>query len=188
MTNGGVAHIGIGEAKGDDKALEAVQQAVESPLLETSIKGAENVIINISGDISLMDANDAASYVQDITGEEANIIFGAMYDDSEVDTCRITVIATGLIEEDAAPRAKRETRQSAAPQPRNNNAFGRAPQAQPAPQPYFGQQDYNTTQTYTPQPEPVFDPSHYKLQQPTVQGSVPKKDIQIPDFLKNRNR
>lgn len=193
MTNGGVAHIGIGEAKGDDKALEAVQQAVESPLLETSIKGAENVIINISGDISLMDANDAASYVQDITGEEANIIFGAMYDDSEVDTCRITVIATGLIEEDAAPRAKRETRQSAAPQQRNtyqqnnNNAFGRAPQAQPA-QPYFGQQDYNTTQTYTPQPEPVFDPNPYKLQQPTVQGSVPKKDIQIPDFLKNRNR
>ncbi len=192
MTNGGVAHIGIGEAKGDDKALEAVQQAVESPLLETSIKGAENVIINISGDISLMDANDAASYVQDITGEEANIIFGAMYDDSEVDTCRITVIATGLIEEDAAPRAKRETRQNAAPQPRNsyqqNNAFGRAPQAQPAAQPYFGQQDYNTTQAYTPQPEPVFDPAAFKLQQPTVQGSVPKKDIQIPDFLKNRNR
>ena len=96
MTNGGIAHIGIGENKGDDKAMTAVQQAVESPLLETSIKGAANVIINIRGDISLMDANDAASHVQEIVGEEANIIFGAMYDDTEVDTCKITVIATGL--------------------------------------------------------------------------------------------
>ena len=67
MTNGGIAHIGIGESKGDDKALEAVQQAVQSPLLETSIQGAKNVIINIRGDISLMDANDAASYVQPMT-------------------------------------------------------------------------------------------------------------------------
>ena len=86
MTDGGIAHIGIGAAKGDDKALEAVQQAVESPLLETSIQGAKNVIINIRGDISLMDANDAASYVQQMVGDEANIIFGAMYDDSDVDS------------------------------------------------------------------------------------------------------
>ena len=67
-----------------------------SPLLETTIKGATHVIINISGDISLMDANDAASYVQELTGEDANIIFGAMYDDSVADYARITVIATGL--------------------------------------------------------------------------------------------
>ena len=108
MTNGGIAHIGIGEAKGDDKALEAVQQAVESPLLETSISGAKNVIINIRGDISLMDANDAASYVQQMVGDEANIIFGAMYDDTDVDTCRITVIATGLADTDK--KAKEEIR------------------------------------------------------------------------------
>ena len=86
MTDKGIAHIGIGEAKGDDKALEAVQQAVSSPLLETTIEGASHVIINISGDISLMDANDAASYVQNLAGEDANIIFGAMYDDSVTDT------------------------------------------------------------------------------------------------------
>ncbi len=96
MTDKGIAHIGIGEAKGDDKALEAVQQAVSSPLLETTIQGASHVIINISGDISLMDANDAASYVQNLAGESANIIFGAMYDDTVTDSCRITVIATGL--------------------------------------------------------------------------------------------
>ena len=63
MKDKGIAHIGIGQAKGDDKALEAVKQAVASPLLETTIEGASHVIINISGDISLMDANDAASYV-----------------------------------------------------------------------------------------------------------------------------
>ena len=85
MTDKGIAHIGIGEARGDDKAMEAVQQAVSSPLLETTIKGATHVIINISGDISLMDANDAASYVQELTGEDTNIIFGAMYDDSVAD-------------------------------------------------------------------------------------------------------
>ena len=96
MTDKGIAHIGIGEARGDDKAMEAVQQAVSSPLLETTIKGATHVIINISGDISLMDANDAASYVQELTGEDANIIFGAMYDDSVADYARITVIATGI--------------------------------------------------------------------------------------------
>ena len=96
MTDKGIAHIGIGEARGDDKAMEAVQQAVSSPLLETTIKGATHVIINISGDISLMDANDAASYVQELTGEEANIIFGAMYDESVTDQATITVIATGL--------------------------------------------------------------------------------------------
>ena len=73
-----------------------LQQAVSSPLLETTIKGATHVIINISGDISLMDANDAASYVQELTGEDSNIIFGAMYDDSVADYARITVIATGL--------------------------------------------------------------------------------------------
>ncbi len=96
MQDKGVAHIGIGFAKGDDKALEAVKQAVASPLLETTISGASHVIINVSGDITLMDANDAVSYVQDLSGDTANIIFGAMYDDRMSDACTITVIATGL--------------------------------------------------------------------------------------------
>ena len=96
MTDKGIAHIGIGQGKGDDKALEAVKQAVASPLLETTIAGASHVIINISGDITLMDASDAAEYVQDLAGEDANIIFGAMYDDSKSDEATITVIATGL--------------------------------------------------------------------------------------------
>ena len=96
MKDKGMAHIGIGSAKGDDKAIEAVKLAVASPLLETTISGASHVIINISGDISLMDANDAASYVQELAGDDANIIFGAKYDETMVDEATITVIATGL--------------------------------------------------------------------------------------------
>lgn len=96
MKDKGIAHIGIGEGRGDDKALEAVKQAVASPLLETTIQGASHVIINISGDITLMDASDAADYVQELAGENANIIFGAMYDDTRSDEATITVIATGL--------------------------------------------------------------------------------------------
>ena len=100
MRDKGLAHIGIGYATGDDKALEAVKIAVESPLLETKINGATHVIINISGDISLMDANDAASYVQELAGEEANIIFGAKYDETMDDAVSISVMATGLGEDD----------------------------------------------------------------------------------------
>ena len=91
-----VAHIGIGTATGDDKAIEAVKQAVASPLLETTIEGASHVIINISGDIGLVEANDAASYIQELAGDNANIIFGAVYDESATDSCTITVIATGI--------------------------------------------------------------------------------------------
>ena len=98
MTDKGIAHIGIGQGRGDDKALEAVKQAVSSPLLETTIAGASHVIINVSGDISLIDANEAASYVQEQVGEEANVIFGAMYDAGNSDEVSITVIATGLQE------------------------------------------------------------------------------------------
>ncbi len=96
MKDKGIAHIGIGEGKGDDKASEAVKMAVESPLLETTISGATHVIINVSGDITLADASDAASYVQELAGDDVNIIFGAMYDAGKTDSCTVTVIATGL--------------------------------------------------------------------------------------------
>ena len=83
------------------RLLEAVKQAVSSPLLETTIEGASHVIINISGDISLIEANEAASYVQELAGDDANIIFGAMYDENAQDEASITVIATGLDEHNA---------------------------------------------------------------------------------------
>ena len=96
MKDKGVAHIGIGLGVGDDKCIDAVKQAITSPLLETTIQGASHVIINISGDISLVEANEAATLVQELAGDSANIIFGAMFDDVNPDTATITVIATGL--------------------------------------------------------------------------------------------
>ena len=106
MSDKGIAHIGIGNATGDDKAIEAVKMAVASPLLETTIEGASHVIINVSGDIGLMEASEAADYIQELAGETANIIFGAKYDDSMPDQVTITVIATGLDEEVVPSPAK----------------------------------------------------------------------------------
>ncbi len=168
MTDKGIAHIGIGESKGDDKALEAVQQAVSSPLLETTIEGATHVIINISGDISLMDANDAASYVQNLAGEDANIIFGAMYDDSLTDTCKITVIATGLDDSTAKQASVSASRKASENKQKTNSNPG------------FKMPSLNMPNSGTSsQPRPASG---------QVTSNVPKKDIQIPDFLKNRSR
>lgn len=98
MQDKGIAHLGIGMASGDDKAVEAVKLAVNSPLLETTIQGASDLIVNISGDISLYDAYDAVEYVRDITGDEVNLIMGARDDAREADTCTVTVFATGIDE------------------------------------------------------------------------------------------
>ena len=169
MTDKGIAHIGIGEARGDDKAMEAVQQAVSSPLLETTIKGATHVIINISGDISLMDANDAASYVQELTGEDANIIFGAMYDDSVADYARITVIATGLTDNNLqnTPFGNRAS----------NSVFGNTKKTS---QPQTSSMNLNMPSFSLP----TMNSTQFGTKTPT--STVQKKDIQIPDFLKNR--
>ncbi|MBE5934324.1 MAG: cell division protein FtsZ [Lachnospiraceae bacterium] len=109
MKDKGIAHIGIGIGHGDEKCVDAVREAITSPLLETTIQGATHVIINVSGDISLIEANDAATYVQELAGEGANIIFGAMYDDSVQDVATITVIATGLEEGAGQIDAHRQT-------------------------------------------------------------------------------
>ena len=180
MTDKGIAHIGIGEARGDDKAMEAVQQAVSSPLLETTIKGATHVIINISGDISLMDANDAASYVQDLAGDDANIIFGAKFDESMTDEATITVIATGL-ENAAAPKSK------IMPDLRYGNTTN---VTRPVGTPGINRQAANLgasvqahTQTQTAAP------SFSGIQRPRQpESTVQPMDIKIPDFLKNSRK
>ena len=102
MREKGIAHVGIGTGTGDDKAMDAVKAAVASPLLETTISGATDIILNITGDISLIEAQEAADYVQDLVGEDVNIIFGAKYDPEMNDLCMITVIATGIDEKNAA--------------------------------------------------------------------------------------
>ena len=100
MKDKGIAHIGIGTGSGDDKCVEAVKEAISSPLLETTIEGASHVIINISGDVGLQEANDAAMYIGELTGENTNIIFGVMFPEAEDDSVKITVIATGLEDDD----------------------------------------------------------------------------------------
>ncbi len=174
MKDKGIAHIGIGQAKGDDKALEAVKQAVASPLLETTIQGASHVIINISGDISLMDANDAASYVQELAGDDANIIFGAMYDDTYADEASITVIATGLEDAGAAEKSSGRGRQSAPDYryPRQESHTGSVFSFQ-KPQ----------TQSNT-QPSAPAAPASQTSRLRAPESKVVEKDIQIPEFLR----
>ena len=96
MKDKGVAYVGIGKGKGEDRASDAVKMAVESPLLETSVKGASDLIINITGDLGAFDVMVASDYVKELTGDEVNIILGANYDVTEPDTCTVTVIATGI--------------------------------------------------------------------------------------------
>ena len=98
MRNQGLAHMGIGRSKGENRIIEAVRQAVSSPLLETTIEGAKSVILNVTGgkDLMLQEVSEAANLVQGIIDASANIIFGATIDDSMVDEVKITVIATGF--------------------------------------------------------------------------------------------
>lgn len=102
MLNQGMAHMGIGSASGENRAEDAAKQAIQSPLLETSIEGARGIIINITGgsDMGLHEANTAAELVQRSADPEANIIFGTVIDDSMGDEIQITVIATGFEKED----------------------------------------------------------------------------------------
>ena len=180
MKDKGIAHIGIGEGKGDDKAMEAVKMAVESPLLETTISGATHVIINISGDITLADASDAASYVQELAGDDVNIIFGAMYDESKSDSCTITVIATGL--EDKVNNAVQNRL--------GGGAAFRQPASHMTPSSLKGM-NIQSTAPATPgvqggqstrpvQPVPG-------IHKPTdIRSSVEEKSLKIPDFLQRK--
>ena len=106
MKDAGRAHMGVGSATGRDKAEQAAQAAVASPLLETSINGAMGVLINITGssDLGLDDVETAASIVQEAANPEANIIFGSAFDDSLEDEMRVTVIATGFDEKKPTTR------------------------------------------------------------------------------------
>ena len=96
MKDKGVAYVGIGIGRGEDKASDAAKMAIESPLLDTSVTGATDLIVNVTGDISGWDVQIAAESVKEVAGEEVNMIFGANYDVKEPDVCTVTVIATGI--------------------------------------------------------------------------------------------
>ncbi|ADH61178.1 cell division protein FtsZ [Thermoanaerobacter mathranii subsp. mathranii str. A3] len=98
MTNTGLAHMGIGIASGENKATEAAKQAIHSPLLETSIEGSRGILLNIAGgpNLTIFEVNEAANFIYEAADPDANIIFGAVIDESLEDQIRITVIATGF--------------------------------------------------------------------------------------------
>ncbi|BCK00184.1 cell division protein FtsZ [Anaerocolumna chitinilytica] len=180
MKDKGVAHIGIGVGKGDDKCISAVNQAITSPLLETTIQGASHVIINISGDISLIEANEAATMVQELAGETANIIFGAMYDETAPDYVTITVIATGL--EGAAGNVRAESKGPSflkQPMGRPEYKFG----SQNSVSPFEKAQSQVAAASTTPVSPYGSNLSHHSTRENNDAGS-----IKIPEFLqKNRN-
>ena len=161
MKDKGIAHIGIGNATGDDKAIDAMKIAVSSPLLETTIEGATNVLINIAGDVSLPEVHEAASYVQELAGEDANIIFGATYDENATDEVTITVIATG-VEDKNLEGVQAQSSKKASGAKAADFAY-RAP----------------VTKEFSAK-EPKFEESGFTIPKP--QKEV--KDISIPTFLK----
>lgn len=105
MKEQGLAHMGIGRGSGENRATEAAKQAIQSPLLETSIQGAKGVLLNITGgsDLGLFEVNEAAELVAEASDPDVNIIFGAVIDDSLSDEIRITVIATGFDQSSSKP-------------------------------------------------------------------------------------
>lgn len=111
MKGAGYAHMGIGVAKGEDRAEIAAKAAVESALLETTIDGATGVLINITGgaNLNLLETNAAAQLIEERVSDEATVIFGASIDESLDDEIRITVIATGLDGEAAGGTKKEES-------------------------------------------------------------------------------
>jgi len=169
MRDKGLAHIGIGTATGDDKCQEAMRIAISSPLLETTIDGASHVLVNISGDVSLIEANDAVEYVREMADPNANIIFGTAYRETSADEVTITVIATGVKDggKAAAPVEKKETKTISFP-----NLLG-------------GQR---------PKPAAAEEPADDGIKLPDFSSYTqqrPRRDeqtIKIPDFLKKPNR
>jgi cell division protein FtsZ len=161
MSGAGSALMGIGSARGDNRAVEAAEKAISSPLLEQSMDGARGVLLSIAGgsDLGLFEINDAAQLVTDAAHPDANIIFGAVIDDALGDEVRVTVIAAGF--DGGTPSYKpSEPARKVVAQPATSPAVPAstpAPATPPAP-----------PAATTPPPRRVlFD------------------DVDVPDFLKN---
>ncbi|MTV47565.1 cell division protein FtsZ [Heliobacillus mobilis] len=163
MTDTGSALMGVGVASGEHRAVDAVKKAISSPLLETSIEGAKGVLMNITGGVNLgmLEVNEAAEIVTEVADPEANIIFGAVIDESMEDEVRVTVIATGFDQRHVQPVPQPVTRVVSPGIP-----SGFAPSA-------------GTKEKFV-QPQPVATP------QPTMEVKpVPLvDDIDIPVFLR----
>ncbi len=209
MKDKGMAHIGIGVGKGDSRALEAVQMAISSPLLDTTIEGASHIIINLSGNVGLLDYQEASQYIEDLTGDDTNAFVGIVEDMTTDDQVVATIIATGLPSEEpvqnsvfpglsypgtgssaqnSAFRAATNRVQTARAQSVAATRPGVTPTPAPAPatpvQPQVNATPVQPT-TATAQPQGQFG----ALQRPAQPTSTVKEEnIKVPDFLKNTKK
>ena len=192
MRDKGVAHIGIGRASGDNKAVDAIKSAMDSPLLETTVSGATDIIVNFSGNIGIVEAYDAITYLTEVAGDSANIIFGTVDNDVMGEDVCITIIATGIEDSQAtAPSSvtiptSSNTRVNVQTRPSVS-----IPNAKPATPTYSGQ-PISTGSAGTPrpsfmnnQPKPAA-PSASSAVEPTPvkPANAGATGIKIPDFLK----
>ena len=173
MKDAGFAHMGVGRSSGKGKAEDAARMAVASPLMETSINGARGVLINITGsqEMGLEDVEAAATLVQEAAHPDANIIFGATFDDSLQDEIRVTVIATGF---DSAPTASFEAPKEAAAAPQVHVS---APKAEPAPA-------YSAPVTTSPAPSVQPSASEEIPVEPVVDGGESGDDDPFDSIFK----
>jgi cell division protein FtsZ len=202
MQGAGSALMGIGSARGEDRAVQAAELAISSPLLEASIDGAHGVLLSIQGgsDLGLFEINEAARLVQEAAHPEANIIFGAVIDDALGDEVRVTVIAAGF--DSGGPTQRHDDRalgqvMGRPQQAQQQRAASPAPQqAQPthpngASQPVSQQAHQLPTQQSTQQSTQQ-QPQHHApvsaaqpVQQPPRQVTFDEgDDLDVPDFLK----
>jgi cell division protein FtsZ len=184
MKDKGFAHFGIGMATGDDKCLEAVKIATTSPLLDTTIEGASDVILNFAGDVALADVNEAANYVKQLTGDDTNVIFGTTMSNAEDDTVTVTVIATGL-EDD--PLANGPVKAENPVHRTSGSGLGSAGNM-------TGGARYTGTQHSVRRPSTPRD-SYLRTSGEETQSSPaysrqeePEGGIKIPEFLRNHNK
>ena len=184
MKDKGIAHIGLGKSSGEEKAMEAMQMAMQSPLLETNVAGASDVLVNFSGDVGIIEVGEAIECLKEVTGPDTNIIFGTVDSGEEMDDeLSITIVATGL-EEPQQPRKKSSmlddyVKNTYSAQAQAASAQAAAPAATAAtPQPI-------QQQPVQQQPLPEMKPTE---QQTFVTPQVEQKNsgIKIPDFLLTR--
>ncbi|MDQ1145774.1 cell division protein FtsZ [Bacillus sp. SORGH_AS 510] len=177
MSNQGTALMGIGVAKGDGRAVEAAKKAISSPLLETSINGAQGILMNITGgtDLSLYEVQEAADLVASAADHELNMIFGSIINENLKNEIMITVIATGFT--DDIPVNKNVSTPSR--EGKSRPQFGTI---QPKQEPMVKEDPVlNQSQQWQEHEEKVSDHSYHQAQDT-------EDSLDIPTFLRNRNR
>jgi cell division protein FtsZ len=180
MANAGSALMGIGSARGEDRAVAAAEMAVSSPLLEASIEGAHGVLLSIAGgsDLGLFEINEAAH-------AEANIIFGATIDDALGDEVRVTVIAAGF--DGGMPKRRSDgnvLRQNQPAQTQEQTRAAAQQLATKAPAPATAQGASPAPTTFAPSAQSQDGPSTPPRSQPARQVQFDDDDLDVPDFLK----